>query len=85
MITGLPALTFTLPAELAVIEDEVFSGIAAEAVHIPAGVTAIDGDHFSGSSVRYISTVSPVLLPSPSPKRTGTSLSLSGTERTGEI
>ena len=36
------------------IEAEAFSGIAAEAVLIPAGVTSITGDPFSGSSVRYI-------------------------------
>ena len=51
---GDPAPTFTLPAALTTIEDAAFSGIAAEAVLIPAGVTGITGDPFSGSSVRCI-------------------------------
>jgi hypothetical protein len=51
---GDPTPTFTLPANLRAIESEAFSGIAAEAVLIPAGVTGISGDPFAGSSVRYI-------------------------------
>ena len=54
IITGIPAPTFTLPAFLTAIEEEAFSGIAAEAVLIPANVNSISGDPFRGSQVRYI-------------------------------
>lgn len=39
---------------LTTLEAEAFSGIAAEAVIIPATVTAISGNPFSGSSVEYV-------------------------------
>jgi len=51
---AVPAPTFTLPAGLTVIEDEAFSGIAAEALLIPAGATSISGDPFTDSGVQYI-------------------------------
>ena len=43
-----------LPVMLTSLEDEAFAGIAAEAVIIPASVTSIEGNPFSGSSVLYI-------------------------------
>ena len=43
-----------LPAFLEEIGGEAFSGIAAEAVFIPAGVASISGDPFAGGAVRYI-------------------------------
>ena len=49
-----PSGMLTLPAILTTIEDEAFSGIAAEAVLIPDSVTSISGNPFAGSSVRYI-------------------------------
>ena len=51
---AVPTPTFTLPAGLTFIDDEAFSGIAAEAVLIPAGVTAIEGNPFADSGVQYI-------------------------------
>ncbi|MBR4458880.1 MAG: leucine-rich repeat protein [Clostridia bacterium] len=43
-----------LPDSLKVIEAGAFEGIAAEAVVIPPCVTAISGNPFAGSAVRYI-------------------------------
>ena len=43
-----------LPAMLTGIEDQAFSGIAAEAVIIPGTVVSISGNPFAGSSVRYV-------------------------------
>ena len=51
---AVPSPTFTLPAGLTSIEAEAFSGIAAEAVLIPDTVTAIEGDPFAGSRVKFI-------------------------------
>lgn len=49
-----PNGTMKLPAMLTTIDDEAFSGIAAEAAIIPATVTTISGNPFAGSSVRYV-------------------------------
>ncbi len=49
-----PAGFLKLPANLTTIEDEAFAECAAEAVVIPNSVTAISGDPFAGSQVRYI-------------------------------
>ena len=49
-----PAPTFNLPSNLTTIEADAFSGIAAEAVRIPATVTSITGNPFAGENVRYI-------------------------------
>ena len=54
IVTGIPAPTFILPADLTSIEADAFQGIAAGAVLIPASVTAISGNPFAGSGVRYI-------------------------------
>ncbi|MBR4502233.1 MAG: InlB B-repeat-containing protein [Clostridia bacterium] len=43
-----------LPDMLTGIEDQAFSGVAAEAVIIPDTVNSISGDPFEGSGVRYI-------------------------------
>ena len=45
---------FFLPASLAAIEADAFHGIDAVAVVIPVTVTAIDGNPFADSAVRYI-------------------------------
>ncbi len=49
-----PAPDFILPADMTTIGAEAFQGIAAKAVLIPATVTAIEGNPFAGSRVRYI-------------------------------
>ena len=49
-----PLPTLFLPTELTTIEQDAFSGIAAEAVLIPASVTEIVGDPFEGSTVQVI-------------------------------
>ena len=53
-LTPEPSGILRLPAMLTTLEADAFSGIAAEAVIIPGTVTAISGNPFSGSSVRYI-------------------------------
>ena len=50
----IPLPTFFLPDDLIAIEADAFIGIDAEAVLIPESVTAISGDPFAGSRVRYI-------------------------------
>ena len=46
--------SFILPASLTKIDADAFSGIRAEGVVIPKGVTEITGNPFSGSSVQLI-------------------------------
>ena len=47
----IPTRWFYASFDLTTIESEAFSGIDAEAVEIPAAVTAIDGDPFEDSRV----------------------------------
>ena len=53
-LTPEPNGMLRLPAMLKELEAEAFSGIAAEAVVIPKTVTAINGNPFAGSAVRYV-------------------------------
>ncbi len=55
LVTGVTPESFlTLPAVLTEIGSEAFTGVAAEAVRIPASVAAIEGDPFAGSRVRFV-------------------------------
>ena len=45
---------FILPAALTAIEADAFQGISAIAVQIPASVTSISDNLFTGSSMQYI-------------------------------
>ena len=51
---AVPESAFYLPSALTTIEEDAFSGVAAEAVVIPRNVTSITGNPFAGSSVHVI-------------------------------